>query len=81
MATIQEAVEWAKRAPMAGPAMKTEIRRVVSHSVEATDWERIVLLYDEALGRLAPSPVVELNRAVALPMARGPAAGLQWSTA
>ncbi|WP_244927558.1 sigma-70 family RNA polymerase sigma factor [Nocardioides sp. W7] len=44
-------------------------------SVAATDWERVVLLY-EALGRLAPSPVVELNRAVALAMAEGPAAGL-----
>ncbi|KUL26350.1 RNA polymerase subunit sigma-24 [Actinoplanes awajinensis subsp. mycoplanecinus] len=40
-------------------------------SVEATDWDRIVLLY-EALGRLAPSPVVELNRAVAVAMAAGP---------
>ncbi|MFC7714394.1 RNA polymerase sigma factor [Nonomuraea recticatena] len=47
----------------------------VAPSVEATDWERIVLLY-EALGRLAPSPVVELNRAVALSMAQGPAAAL-----
>ncbi|WP_449061778.1 RNA polymerase sigma factor, partial [Planomonospora algeriensis] len=44
-------------------------------SVGATDWERIVLLY-EALGRLAPSPVVELNRAVAVSMARGAAAAL-----
>ena len=44
-------------------------------SVEATDWERIVVLY-EALGRLAPSPVVELNRAVAVSMAQGPAAAL-----
>jgi RNA polymerase sigma factor (sigma-70 family) len=40
-------------------------------SVEATDWDRIVLLY-EALGRVAPSPVVELNRAVAVAMASGP---------
>ncbi|RSN39331.1 RNA polymerase sigma factor, partial [Actinomadura sp. WAC 06369] len=37
----------------------------VAGSVEETDWERIVVLY-EALGRLAPSPVVELNRAVAV---------------
>lgn len=44
-------------------------------SVEETDWERIVLLY-EALSRLAPSPVVDLNRAVAISMARGPAAAL-----
>lgn len=47
----------------------------VAPSVEATDWDRIVVLY-EALGRLAPSPVVELNRAVAVSMARGPAAAL-----
>ncbi|MFF3558128.1 RNA polymerase sigma factor [Streptomyces tsukubensis] len=47
----------------------------VAPSVEATDWERIVLLY-EALGSLAPSPVVDLNRAVALSMARGPAEAL-----
>ncbi|MFD5462895.1 RNA polymerase sigma factor [Kitasatospora sp. NPDC127059] len=40
-------------------------------SVADTDWERIVLLY-EALGRVAPSPVVELNRAVAVAMADGP---------
>ncbi|NKE63985.1 RNA polymerase subunit sigma-24, partial [Lentzea sp. PSKA42] len=44
-------------------------------SVEETDWERIVVLY-EGLGRLAPSPVVDLNRAVAVSMARGPAAAL-----
>ncbi|WP_022886038.1 RNA polymerase sigma factor [Glaciibacter superstes] len=41
-----------------------------------TDWGRIVLLY-EALGRLAPSPVVELNRAVAVSMAVGPASALR----
>jgi RNA polymerase sigma factor (sigma-70 family) len=40
-------------------------------SVQETDWEQVVLLY-EALGRLAPSPVVELNRAVAVAMADGP---------
>ena len=42
---------------------------------EDTDWPRIVELY-AALARLAPSPVVELNRAVAVSMASGPAAGL-----
>jgi RNA polymerase sigma factor (sigma-70 family) len=41
-----------------------------------TDWERIVALYD-ALAQLWPSPVVELNRAVAVGMAFGPAAGLE----
>ena len=43
---------------------------------EETDWERIVALYD-ALGQLTPSPIVELNRAVAVAMASGPAAGLE----
>src|SRR6184192_379267 len=40
-----------------------------------TDWTRVTALYD-ALAQLAPSPVVELNRAVAVGMAFGPAAGL-----
>ena len=43
---------------------------------EETDWPRIAALYD-ALAQLAPSPVVDLNRAVALGMAFGPAAGLE----
>jgi RNA polymerase sigma factor (sigma-70 family) len=41
-----------------------------------TDWPRIAALYD-ALAQLTPSPVVELNRAVAVGMAFGPAAGLE----
>jgi len=44
-------------------------------SVAETDWERITALYAE-LARLTPSPVIELNRAVAVAMAHGPAAGL-----
>jgi len=43
---------------------------------DATDWEQIVRLYDVLL-RAAPSPVVELNRAVAVAMRDGPAAGLE----
>ena len=43
---------------------------------EETDWRRIVALY-EALAQLAPSPIVELNRAVAVGMASGPQAGLE----
>src|SRR5262249_18280736 len=43
---------------------------------EETDWERIVALYD-ALAQLKPSPVIELNRAVAIGMAFGPAAALE----
>jgi RNA polymerase sigma-70 factor (ECF subfamily) len=44
-------------------------------SAAATDWAQIVALYD-VLGRIDPSPVVELNRAVAVAMRDGPAAGL-----
>ena len=47
-----------------------------AHTPEETDWGRIVLLYD-ALAALAPSPVVQLNRAVAVAMASGPAAGFE----
>jgi RNA polymerase sigma factor (sigma-70 family) len=47
-----------------------------AHTPEETDWPRIVTLY-EALAQLAPSPVVELNRAVAVGMAFGPEAGLE----
>ncbi len=44
-------------------------------TAEDTDWARIAALYEE-LGRIDPSPIVELNRAVAVGMASGPAAGL-----
>ncbi|GLY91809.1 RNA polymerase sigma factor [Actinoallomurus iriomotensis] len=47
-----------------------------ARSAEETDWERIATLYG-ALAQLTPSPVVELNRAVALGMAFGPARGLE----
>ena len=47
-----------------------------AHTPEETDWPRIVALY-AALSQLAPSPVVELNRAVAVGMAFGPEAGLE----
>jgi RNA polymerase sigma-70 factor (ECF subfamily) len=46
-----------------------------ARSPEETDWERIVLLYD-ALFEIRPSPIVALNRAIALGMVQGPAAGL-----
>jgi RNA polymerase sigma factor (sigma-70 family) len=46
-----------------------------ARTVEETDWDRIVLLYD-ALFEINPSPIVALNRAVAVGMAQGPAAGL-----
>jgi RNA polymerase sigma-70 factor (ECF subfamily) len=47
-----------------------------ARTAEETDWVRMAALYD-ALSQVAPSPVVELNRAVALGMAFGPAAGLE----
>jgi predicted RNA polymerase sigma factor len=46
-----------------------------ARTAEETDWEQIVLLYDELM-QTAPSPIVALNRAVAVSMAHGPAAGL-----
>ena len=46
-----------------------------AHDADDTDWQRIAALYF-ALARLTPSPIVELNRAVAIGMAFGPAAGL-----
>ena len=47
-----------------------------ARTAEETDWGRIAGLYDE-LAQVSPSPVVELNRAVAVAMAFGPAAGLE----
>jgi RNA polymerase sigma factor (sigma-70 family) len=47
-----------------------------ARTASATDWTRIAAVYED-LVRLVPSPVVELNRAVAVGMARGPAAGLE----
>ncbi len=66
------------RTPDAGPyalqaAIAAEHARAAS--VDDTDWNRIADLYEQ-LGRRTGSPVVELNRAVALGRARGPAVGL-----
>ena len=47
-----------------------------AHTADETDWARIVALYD-ALAQVMPSPIVELNRAVAVSMAFGPEAGLE----
>jgi predicted RNA polymerase sigma factor len=51
-----------------------------AHKAEQTDWVRIAALY-EALVQISPSPVIELNRAVAVSMAFGPAAGLELANA
>ncbi len=47
-----------------------------ARGIESTDWSQIVALY-EVLGRRSPSPIVDLNRAVAIAMRDGPAAGLE----
>jgi len=62
------------RGPYALQAAIAECHAVAA-ATAATDWEKIVLLY-EALGQISPSPVVELNRAVAVSMATGPATAL-----
>jgi RNA polymerase sigma factor (sigma-70 family) len=51
-----------------------------AHTPDQTDWTRIATLY-ERLTELMPSPVIELNRAVAVSMAHGPAAGLELADA
>jgi RNA polymerase sigma factor (sigma-70 family) len=64
---------------MQGPyALQAEIAACHARAVtpEETDWARIAELYD-ALAQVTPSPIVELNRAVAVAMAFGPAAGLE----
>ncbi|NQX33633.1 RNA polymerase subunit sigma-24 [Herbiconiux sp. VKM Ac-2851] len=63
------------RGPYALQAAIAECHAVAA-DVADTDWERIVLLYD-ALGAVAPNPVVELNKAVAVSMAVGPASALR----
>jgi RNA polymerase sigma-70 factor (ECF subfamily) len=73
-----ELVEKALRSRRFGPyTLQAAIAAVHAEapSAEATDWAEIVGLYDVLL-RVEPSPVVELNRAVALAMRDGPAAGL-----
>jgi RNA polymerase sigma factor (sigma-70 family) len=79
LAALERAEQTAGRAGRAlGPyALQAAIGtcHARAHTVEGTDWPRIAALY-EALAELTPSPVVELNRAVAVSRAYGPAAGL-----
>jgi RNA polymerase sigma factor (sigma-70 family) len=70
--------ERSRNARPAGPyVLQAELAACHARAFAAadTDWPRIVALY-EALGRLTPSPVIELNRAVAVSMSDGPAAAL-----
>jgi RNA polymerase sigma-70 factor (ECF subfamily) len=85
-AQIAEGVAWVEAAlrrsrALGGPGpyqLQAAIAAVHAEapSADATDWHQIELLYDELM-RLVPSPVVALNRGVAVAMARGPAAGLE----
>jgi RNA polymerase sigma factor (sigma-70 family) len=74
------ALERAERAP--GPLGPYTLQAAISacharaRTPEETDWARIAALYD-ALAQTTPSPVIDLNRAVALAMAFGPATGLE----
>jgi RNA polymerase sigma-70 factor, ECF subfamily len=71
---IAEGRELARASGVRGPyAVQAAI--AAEHAGEAADWPRVVALYDRLLA-LQPSPVVELNRAVAVAMAYGPEAGL-----
>jgi RNA polymerase sigma-70 factor (ECF subfamily) len=75
---ISEGLQHLATAQRRGPyLLQAEIAAVHAQapSWDATDWPRIAGLYDE-LAAIAPSPVVELNRAVAVAFARGPQAGL-----
>jgi RNA polymerase sigma-70 factor, ECF subfamily len=80
-AKIHEGIKLLDQAIRRGPAGPYRLQACVAalHAVaptaEATDWRRITLLYDQLMA-VAGSPVVALNRAVAVAMVEGPAAGL-----
>jgi RNA polymerase sigma factor (sigma-70 family) len=79
---INRGLEALHRAEQLGPLGPYGLQAAIAacharaRRAQDTDWERIVALYD-ALAVVAPSPVVELNRAVAVSMAYGPEAGLE----
>ncbi|MCM1973857.1 MULTISPECIES: RNA polymerase sigma factor [Streptomyces] len=80
-AAIEEGIALITHALRSGPAGPYQLRAAIAAvhdeapSADATDWEQILGLYD-VLVRLVPGPVERLNRAVAVAMVRGPAAGL-----
>ena len=81
-AYIKEGVELVTAALSAGPAGPYQLQAAIAAlhdeapTAEATDWPQILALY-EVLQRVAGSPVVTLNQAVAVAMVHGPAAGLR----
>jgi RNA polymerase sigma-70 factor, ECF subfamily len=79
-AKIEEGLELTAAAAIGGPRPYTIQALIAAEHSKAptaddTDWPQIVRLYDW-LAQVSPSPVVDLNRAVAIAMAEGPAAGL-----
>jgi RNA polymerase sigma-70 factor (ECF subfamily) len=72
---IEEGVRLATTASPRG-AYAIQAAIAAEHVAEATDWDRVVALYTQ-LARFDPSPIVELNRAVAVSMAAGPEQGLE----
>ena len=80
-AQIGDGLALAAAALAAGPAGPYTLQASIAAEhvraprAEATDWRRITQLYD-ALLRVRPGPVIELNRAIAVAMAQGPGAGL-----
>ncbi|MBO0828870.1 MAG: sigma-70 family RNA polymerase sigma factor [Streptosporangiales bacterium] len=81
-AAIAEGVDLLTRVLPAGPTGPYQVQAAIAAvhaeaaSADETDWPQIVALYG-LLGRLAPNPVVTLNRAVAVAMVDGPEAGLR----
>jgi predicted RNA polymerase sigma factor len=81
-ALIDEGVALLEAALPVGPVGPYQLQAAIAavhaeaDGAEATDWAQIVALYD-MLDRVAPSPAVTLNRAVAVAMVEGPAAGLR----
>jgi RNA polymerase sigma-70 factor (ECF subfamily) len=71
---VEAALRRGRPGPYQVQAAIAAVHAQASHA-ELTDWAQIALLY-EVLNRLSPSPIVELNRAVAVAMVDGPAAGL-----
>jgi RNA polymerase sigma-70 factor (ECF subfamily) len=76
-AKIAEGVELVERALRLGPAGPYQIQAAIAalHAQDSADWRQIAALYEELL-RIWPSPVVALNRAVAVAMSDGPEKGL-----
>jgi RNA polymerase sigma-70 factor (ECF subfamily) len=76
-AKIAEGVELVERALRLGPAGPYQIQAAIAalHAQDSADWRQIAALYEELL-RIWPSPVVALNRAVAVAMSEGPEKGL-----